>query len=122
MCIVGGYVFFYMCPPRFAKAGGHPTIRAATRAATRGTPGRSRSVVCGMKLSRFLCALLLFFVNDADERHGRQLLSYRLSGPRELGQLCTTKLPTVRTKLHNKISSSFFFTPRRKVASQMNGK
>jgi len=82
VCIVGGYVFFYMCPPRFAKAGGHPTIRAATRAATRGTPGRSRSVVCGMKLSRFLCALLLFFVNDADERHGRQLLSYRLSGPR----------------------------------------
>ena len=40
----------------------------------------------------------------------------------ELGQLCMTKLPPVRTKLHNKISSSFFFTPRRKVASQMNGK
>ena len=66
-----------MYPPRFTKAAGDPRHPHGDARGDEGRARSCRSVVCGVKISRDYCAL---FVKDADTRHGRHLLLYRLQG------------------------------------------
>ena len=51
---MGGYVIFYMYPPRFTKAGGDPRHPRGIARGDEGLARSCRSVVCGVKISRVM--------------------------------------------------------------------